>query len=118
MAKYHVGSNIPGCLPECDIHCTESIGLAVEYLGAELKDQQEYYQEQCAEYLYDDDDDCECDWCDVAASVQGALHELTITGVRRSIELAGTYQEIFRPEEGPNIVHWITASECDCEEEN
>lgn len=115
--KYHVGSNVPGYLPECDIYCAESIESAVEVLRGDLKDQQDYYYEQCEEGL---PESCECHWCDVAGYMEGVLGSVAEfdSAVGYSVKVAGRYDSVLRPQQGPDLVFWITGVRgCDCEEE-
>lgn len=112
---YHVGSNVPGYLPESDTYCTSDPTSAEDSLSFDLEQQRDYYLDQCEEPY---GEECECPWCDIAGTISGELHEIGGGSVARSVELAGRYDVLLRPESGPDLVFWITAvgESCDCEE--
>lgn len=122
MIRYHVGSNIPGYLPELDVACFESIESAVEYFKAELRSQQDHYYEQCEGHCedcaeFERTEECECRWCDVAGDVEAVFSSIADHDVEYSVKVAGRYDAVLRPQIGSDIAHWVYAIKgCDCEE--
>lgn len=100
----HVGSNIPGCLPEGDVLCFSTVEDAVEALKHELKDQREYYWDQCEEGVMN----CGCAWCDVASDVEAALSRIADGDAAHYARQGRGTLHLFSPPEGPNVVHWLT----------
>jgi hypothetical protein len=109
----HVGSNIPGYLPESDVTCFDSIEDALEALRHEIKDQQDYYYENCTMISMGPEaleiDSCECAWCDVASDAEAALSAITDSGPDEHFVREGRASWIFSPPEGADIHHWAFA---------
>lgn len=114
----HVGANVPGYLPESDVGCFGDLESAVEWLAHELKDQQDYYYEQCEAETPDQQEkgsDC-CKWCSVALDVEAALSAIADSGPDRGFVPEGRAGWIFRPPEGPDVYHWALLAEGDRED--
>lgn len=113
----HVGSNIPGYLPENEPGCFDDLGSAIEYLRHELKDQQDYYYECCKGHC-PDCAECEacggsahgesCAWCDVARDVEAALASIADGDTRYHLTLHTWYGVQFNAPEGPDVLHFVT----------
>lgn len=107
----HVGSNIPGYLPESDVGCFDDRESAIEFLKQELKGQQDYYYEQCEAETPEQQEsgsDC-CGWCSVALDVEAALSTIADSGPDKGFILDGRAGWIFRPPEGPDVYHWAVS---------
>ena len=113
----HVGSNIPGYLPENKPGCFDNIDDAIEYLRHELRDQADHYAQQCDVYFkadYELWESCECEWCSVSTDVEAALSAIADGDAKYRLLKEGgwdtlpTWGAIFSPPEGPDVHHWIT----------
>lgn len=134
----HVGHNVPGYLPESDVMCFDSVEDALEALRHEIKDQQDYYYDQCdgsgrcGGHGGEDDDllrgvnigettycdgscgnqECECAWCSVASDCEAALSAIADGDAEfyltRESEQYGRIGWIFTTPEGPGMHHWAT----------
>lgn len=101
---YHVGSNMPGYLPDNEPACFDSAKVAVELLRHELKDLRDSYYESCKEGA---PDWCECGWCDAAVSVQVAISRIAIGDAIRLLRRKSAISFYFSPPEGADEVHWV-----------
>lgn len=113
----HVGANIPGYLPESDVGCFDDLDTAIEYLRHALKDQQDYYYEQCKGHCPDcaEFEACggsahgeSCAWCDAAADVEAALSAITDGDAMYWAETKNSAYWRFSPPEGPDVAHWLS----------
>lgn len=123
-AHFHVGSNMPGYLPESDVFCAETVQDAVEYLISELDRSQDSMAENCTATKPEDKEkgsDC-CRWCSEfyyieaikASESDGDLQhrimrELEEYKAKDNKALAQLYAYVHTPPQGPDIVFWITA---------
>lgn len=111
----HVGSNIPGYLPETDVMCFDSVEDALEALRHEIKDQQDYYYESCGKGA---PEGCEGEWCSAAADCEAALSAIADAGPDRHFVAEGRASFVFSPPEGADMHHWalsIVTDRGDCE---
>lgn len=105
----HVGHNVPGYLPESDVLCFDNVEDALDALRHGLKDQQDYYWDNCDTLtLYQGSalEMCECAWCDVAGDCEAALSAIAdgdAAWVFRTQDCVGW---ILSPPEGPDVYHW------------
>lgn len=122
-AHFHVGSNMPGYLPESDVFCAETIQDAVEYLISELDRSQDLMAENCTAQDIETKEkgsDC-CTWCSEFYDIE-AVKSSESDGdlqykVMRALEehkakdnkaLSQLYSYLHTPPQGPDIVFWIT----------
>lgn len=122
-AHFHVGSNMPGYLPESDVFCAETVQDAVEYLISELDRSQDLMSENCTAQSADDNlkgSEC-CAWCsefydiekikvsesdgDLQYKIMRALEEHK---AKNNKALSQVYSYLHTPPQGPDIVFWIT----------
>lgn len=106
----HVGHNVPGYLPESDVMCFDSVEGALEALRHEIKDQQDYYYENCEAETPEQQEkgsDC-CEWCRVALDCEAALSAIADGGAKFWIENKGSAYWCFSPPEGADMAHWAT----------
>lgn len=103
-AHIHVGHNIPGYLPESDVMCFDSVEDALDALRHEIKDQQDYYWENCQE---EHECDNSCEWCDAAADCEAALSAIADGDAAYHVNNGTGRLHIFSPPEGPDIAHWL-----------
>lgn len=108
----HVGHNVPGYLPESDTMCFDSVEDALEALRHEIKDQQDYYFENCTAETPEQQEkgsDC-CEWCSVALNCEAALAAIADGDAEfyltRESEQYGRIGWIFTTPEGPDMHHW------------
>jgi hypothetical protein len=103
----HVGHNMPGYLPESDVMCFSEISGALEALRHELKDQQDYYYEQC--WTLEPHGDGDCEWHSVAMDVEAALAAIT-DGDAAYCLTKGQTPRLFgirlSPSEGADMAYW------------
>jgi len=120
MSHIHVGSNMPGYLPEGDIYCTDTIDDALGALRFDLQDAADHYFELCEaenESQWLKGSDC-CDWCDVGYNVAAAINRISNGDAAYSMENGGDVLFNFSPPEGPDLSYWavLTSGEHDgCE---
>lgn len=108
---FHVGSNMPGYLPESDVYCTNVLELAGDFLGYELERSQDLMTENCegsAAEQQSKGSDC-CEWCaeywsieTVLSGIRGVEHDVLHQFVRDN---GYTYHHT--PPTGAPIVFWI-----------
>lgn len=106
----HVGANIPGYLPESDVGCFDDLDTAIEYLRHALKDQQDYYFEQCEATSPEQQEkgsDC-CEWCSVALDTEAALSAIADGDAESWIKTKNSAYWRFSPPEGPDVAHWLS----------
>lgn len=103
----HVGHNIPGYLPESDIMCFDSVEDALDALRHEIKDQQDYYYEQCTGPYDDGTDPCECEWCDSATDCEADLSAIADGDAAYAFNRDKGLSYSYEPPEGANIRHWM-----------
>ncbi|MGN6128516.1 MAG: hypothetical protein ACTHON_18310 [Humibacter sp.] len=111
----HVGHNMPGYLPESDVMCFDSVEGALDALRHEIKDQQDYYGENCQE---EHECDNSCEWCDAFADCEAALSAIADSGPDCHFVAEGRASFVFSPPEGADMHHWalsIVTDREDCE---
>jgi len=111
---FHVGSNMPGYLPETDVFCAENLELAGQYLADEIERSQEMMAENCeGEGETPDSQDmgsaC-CAWCaeywsmqTVISGIRAVEHDVLHEFIRD-----GGYTYHHTPPTGAPVVFWIT----------
>jgi hypothetical protein len=107
----HVGCNIPGYLPESDIGCFDDIDAAAGYLAQELERIEESYFGLCPNGTVKPgtDQNCECDWCELAWDVYAdRLHDGP-TWPRLRTEHA--WSALYTTPEGPDLHVWAEPAE-------
>jgi hypothetical protein len=108
----HVGANVPGYLPESDVACFDNVTDALDYLRHGIKDQQDYYYENCEGHCPDCaefeacGDPCECAWCSVASDCEAALSAIADGDTAYAFRRDGSAGWIFSPPEGADVHHW------------
>jgi hypothetical protein len=110
---WHIGANMPGYLPESDVHCVADIVDALRIFESDLNDQEESYQEGCPDYgdpLVDESDD-HCGWCEVAAEVRKYVERIEDGSLRKELADNGSVGEVFTPPEGAPLHYWIVTGE-------
>lgn len=104
----HVGHNMPGYLPESDVMCFDSVEGALEALRHEIKDQQDYYFENCTAETpeqHEKGSDC-CEWCSVALDCETALSAIADGDAAHVLRTQDVAAWIFSPPEGADVHHW------------
>lgn len=109
---FHVGSNMPGYLPETDVFCAENLELAGQYLADEIERSQEMMAENCEGETPDSQDmgSACCTWCaeywsmqTVISGIRAVEHDVLHQFVRD-----GGYTYHHTPPTGAPVVFWIT----------
>ena len=102
----HVGSNIPGCLPQTAPKCFGDLRSALDALRAELVFVQGDFYECCDGGCGLDGNGDPCAWCDVAGDVQAALSDLVDGDAASHLDRDGQVGWTFRPPEGADLHYW------------
>lgn len=109
---FHVGSNMPGYLPESDVFCAENLELAGQVLADELERSQDLMSELCEAAdtaQQEKGSDC-CGWCAEYWSIETVL--LGIRAVEHDVlhkfVRDGGYTYHHTPPTGAPVVFWIT----------
>ncbi|KAB8166441.1 hypothetical protein FH609_002540 [Streptomyces sp. 3MP-14] len=111
VAHLHLGSNIPGCLPENAPECFDSLDRAMDALSSELRFLQSDFHERCDGECGPDLNGTPCAWCDVAGDVDGALSCLADGDASDLLRRTGEIGWTFRPPEGPDVRVWCARIE-------
>ena len=105
----HVGANIPGYLPESDIGCFDETDAAAGYLADRLRQIEDHYFDQCLNGTANPDnpdENCECDWCDLAQDVYAdRLHD---GPTWHQLRTDGAWSALYTTPEGPDLHVWAT----------
>jgi hypothetical protein len=111
-AHYHIGHNVPGYLPESDVFAADGVDEALSILESDLKEQEDYYYEQCPNgtvHPVRQDDNCDCDWCGVAKDVYADRIAIKERDMRfRILSDGGNLNLTYCPPEGPDLSFWVT----------
>lgn len=116
MAHIHVGSNMPGYIPERDVDCYGVVSSALESLKDEIKTQQDFYYEGCEDST---PEGCECAWCSVAGDCEAAISAIGDNSGDAAawLERDGRVGWTFSPPVGADMSHWAVkedGSQEDC----
>ncbi|MFE9833988.1 hypothetical protein ACFYP4_02395 [Streptomyces sp. NPDC005551] len=110
---WHIGANMPGYLPESDVHCVDNIGDALGVLSSELDMQADDWAQNCPDIgdpLVDESDD-HCGWCEVAAKVREYDERTDSDSLREELKADGKVGVVFTPPEGAPLHYWIVTGE-------
>ena len=108
---FHIGANMPGYLPESEIVCADNLADAIEYMIDELDRSQDMLMDP-------DGDDAEeygrIESVKVSASDKD-LHRGAWEALKSFMDgtdkLANLVSYLHTPNQGANIVHWISVHE-------
>lgn len=109
---FHVGSNMPGYLPEADVFCAENLEQAGQYLAEELERAQSLMADMCEAGTPEQQEkgsDC-CGWCAEYWSIETARVGIVAVEhdvLHRFVQNDG-YTYHHTPPSGAPIVYWIS----------
>lgn len=110
MAHLHVGSNIPGFLPENDTYCVDSTETAVTCVLSEIRKLGEFTMDGC------DHDGCRiCNWCRRGRAILARHLELFSNADGLAATVGGGWSETFVVPCSPGHTVWVTVVDCDRE---
>lgn len=112
IGHYHIGSNMPGYLPEGDVYCADILEVAGDMLAEELGRTQSLMEDMCEAVdmaQREKGSDC-CGWCAEYWSIETVLSG--IRSVEKDVLHAfvrdNGYTYHHTPPSGAPIVFWIT----------
>ena len=101
----HVGSNMPGYLPENEPACFGNASIALDYLEGEIRNQQAFYWENCES---ETPETCECSWCDAAGDCESAIaHIADGDALHHVLTSARPINYLMIPDLGPDMAYWL-----------
>lgn len=120
---FHIGSNMPGFLPESDVFCAETMIDAIEYMLGELDRSQDLMAENCT--AQDDEtkekgSDC-CAWCSEFYTIEAIKTAYSDRDLQYKVwqavvehnsksnkQLSNVFSYLHTPPVGADIHYWIT----------
>ncbi|MFI1796605.1 hypothetical protein ACH427_04495 [Streptomyces sp. NPDC020379] len=112
---YHVGTNIPGYLPESEPHCVDSLGDALASLKDELEESRDNWHTNCPAYGSSEWGECTCHWCRFCEEVESTIDKID-TEINAEVYEDSHFGDTFVPPEGAPIHFWLTEAEGTYEE--
>lgn len=110
MAHLHVGSNIPGFLPENDTYCVDSAETAVTCALAEIRKLGEFTLDGC------DEGWCRiCNWCRRGRAIMARGQELTANADGFAATVGVGWSETFTVPCSPGHTVWVAVVDHDRE---
>lgn len=101
----HVGSNMPGCLPEGEPACFSNASFALDFLEDEIRDQQAFYWDSCES---ETPETCECSWCDAASDCEAAIAHIADGDAHHAAMSKRPINYLMIPDHGPDMAYWLT----------
>lgn len=112
IGHYHIGSNMPGYMPESDVYCADNLETAGDILADELERSQSLMSDMCEAVNAEQREkgsDC-CGWCAEYWSIETVLSGIRAVehDVLHSFVMNDGYTYHHTPPHGAPIVFWIS----------